>query len=301
MAEAINREDVRFPSHGDDCAGWLLIPTGIERPPVVIMAHGLAAVKEMGIEYPARQFCQSGFAVLLFDYRFVGESGGTPRSKASPEIVQQDITSAIDFVSARGDLDETRIGLWGSSFGGGQVLEVAQKQGSGLRCVVAQVPALSPNGLYRDLPRRRRWPLRAVIAVAGLVQAVTKRVLSIPLAAPPGKLSALGHDSYEWLSEHEATTRFKNTIPIDSLLSITRSNPLAILPKLVRSKPTLFLLAREDALVPHELSRRWLSEAGVADESVSEFSGGHYDVYEKGSTQQQFCIDAALRFFNEHL
>ena len=47
------RLDVAFPSAGDECRAWLFMPDA-ERPPLVILGHGLGATREYGLEPYAR-------------------------------------------------------------------------------------------------------------------------------------------------------------------------------------------------------------------------------------------------------
>ena len=43
------------------------------------MAGGGGVTKEPGTDLSAKRFHEAGFAVLAFDYRRLGESGGQPR------------------------------------------------------------------------------------------------------------------------------------------------------------------------------------------------------------------------------
>jgi fermentation-respiration switch protein FrsA (DUF1100 family) len=60
------RSEVDFMSHGSRCAAWLYLPTGVERPPVVIMAHGFGAERTFGLEPFAERFAQAGLAAFLW-------------------------------------------------------------------------------------------------------------------------------------------------------------------------------------------------------------------------------------------
>src|SRR5579871_1490645 len=73
------RHKVRLASGGTDCAAWFYPGTN---GGCVIMAGGLAVTKEPGTDLFAARFRDAGFAVLAFDYRCFGESGGGPRQVA---------------------------------------------------------------------------------------------------------------------------------------------------------------------------------------------------------------------------
>ena len=73
------RQDVEFISKGSLCRGWLYIPEKVTKggiAPGIVMAHGFAGVKEMGLAGFAEYFKAAGFATLVFDYRFWGDSEG---------------------------------------------------------------------------------------------------------------------------------------------------------------------------------------------------------------------------------
>src|SRR2546423_14186850 len=72
------RLEVAFRSAGDECRAWLFMPDA-ERPPLVILGHGLGATREYGLEPYAKRFADAGIAALVFTYRHFGDSGGQPR------------------------------------------------------------------------------------------------------------------------------------------------------------------------------------------------------------------------------
>src|SRR3712207_819669 len=120
------RSDVTFRSDGLNCAGWLYVPDGLEdreRRPAVVMAHGFSAVKEMHLANFAEKFEEAGFVVLVFDYRYFGDSEGEPRVRLLPTEQHEDYRNAITWVSRRPEVDPDRIGAWGSSYSGGSVLQ----------------------------------------------------------------------------------------------------------------------------------------------------------------------------------
>ena len=47
-------------------------PKAVEKPAVILMAHGLAALRQFKLVQYAKRFAQAGYAVVLFDYRYWG-------------------------------------------------------------------------------------------------------------------------------------------------------------------------------------------------------------------------------------
>ena len=103
----LTRTDVRFPSGDSECAAWLYTPPGAGRSPlpVVVMAHGLGAVREMRLDAFAERFAAAGYAVLVFDYRHFGASGGEPRQLLSVRRQRADWRAAVAYARGRDDLD----------------------------------------------------------------------------------------------------------------------------------------------------------------------------------------------------
>lgn len=77
---------VEFESQGSTLRGRFYRPVGGEAFPVVVMAHGTSATITMAIDHYAEVFCAAGFAVLLYDHRTFGASGGEPRQEINPWV-----------------------------------------------------------------------------------------------------------------------------------------------------------------------------------------------------------------------
>ena len=79
----MNRLDVTFNSAGTDCAAWLYRPDGEGPHPLVVMAHGFSATRELRLDAYAERFCAAGLGALVFDYRHFGASA----RRAAPAAV----------------------------------------------------------------------------------------------------------------------------------------------------------------------------------------------------------------------
>jgi hypothetical protein len=113
------RRNFRFDSHGTALDAWLYTPlTAVDgaaavRHPVMIMAHGLGAQKELGLHRFADAFARAGLAVLVFDYRTFGGSEGEPRHWVSPRRHLEDWNEALRVVKVgwRGGWVGYRLGM----------------------------------------------------------------------------------------------------------------------------------------------------------------------------------------------
>ena len=98
-------------------SGTLHLPSN-KNPPVVVILHGLSSNKDTSVRIDfAKKICENGFAVLRFDFRCHGKSGGKPEELTYTGAVE-DLKAAIDFVQKQKGIDSKRIGIQGSSFGG---------------------------------------------------------------------------------------------------------------------------------------------------------------------------------------
>lgn len=66
-----------------------------------------------------------GFLTLAFDPSFTGESGGSPRYVASPDINTEDFCAAVDFLSVQKKVDTDKIGIIGICGWGGMAINAA--------------------------------------------------------------------------------------------------------------------------------------------------------------------------------
>jgi dienelactone hydrolase len=133
------RIDETFISQGDNLKAWLYLPSGVLKPPVVVMAHGFGGERWMRLPAYAERFAQIGIAVFVFDYRGFNDSEGEPRNYINPSRHLQDWDAAIAYVKTLDNIDAKRMALWGTSFSGGHVIVGAVKHPE-ILAVVSQVP-----------------------------------------------------------------------------------------------------------------------------------------------------------------
>ena len=65
--------------------------------PIVVMAHGFSALKEMGLDQYAEVFARAGLAALVYDNRNLGASEGNPRFEIDPTAQMRDYRHAITY------------------------------------------------------------------------------------------------------------------------------------------------------------------------------------------------------------
>jgi dienelactone hydrolase len=87
-------------------------PKTQEKPAVIVMAHGLAGLRQFKLIQFAQRFAQAGYAVVLFDYRYWGGSTGRPRELVSIKKQLEDWRTMINHLKERKSIDSRRIVLW---------------------------------------------------------------------------------------------------------------------------------------------------------------------------------------------
>lgn len=93
--------------------------------PAIAVSGPFGAVKEQSSGLYAQQLAERGFLTIAFDPSFTGESGGYPRSVASPDINTEDFSAAVDYLSTLEDVNPERIGIVGICGWGGFAINAA--------------------------------------------------------------------------------------------------------------------------------------------------------------------------------
>ena len=163
---AFNIRPVTIWSDGTRMAGDLYLPMDLkdgEKRAAILFCAGTGGTKAGNGAQCAKRFVSEGFVVLAFDYRGWGESDcklmmtapmpkpddkGEVTVRARPVRWQMDmadqtldIRSALSYLAGEPCVDAARIGLFGTSYGGGLVVWVAGNDPR-VKCLVAQVPGL---------------------------------------------------------------------------------------------------------------------------------------------------------------
>ena len=146
-------EDVSFFSGpGLRLAAQLYLPDPAnDRGAGVVFCLGFGGVKEGTPVGLSTRLAAHGYTVLSFDYRGFGGSEGV-RGRLVPNEQVEDATHALEFLAARAGVEPHRIGLYGTSFGGGIAL-LAARRSDRARALVVTVPVVSGGDWLRSLCR----------------------------------------------------------------------------------------------------------------------------------------------------
>lgn len=135
---ALPVEEISFLSRdGTRLVGWLIpAPNGSAPAPGLVLSHGWARSRCELLPH-ANFLHHAGFAVLMFDYRYRGESDGDKITMGVRE--RGDLLAAIDALCARPEVDAERVGVFGMSLGGVIAVLVGARD-QRVRTIVAECP-----------------------------------------------------------------------------------------------------------------------------------------------------------------
>lgn len=298
MSTTYTREDTTFDSRGTPCATWLYRPDGTEQPPIIVMAHGFAAVRALRLAAYAERFAEAGYAVMVFDYRGWGDSPGEPRRVLDIGSQQDDWRAALAYARALDGVDTTRVVGWGTSFGAGHVLSIAA-QDHGLAAIVAQVPHVSgPASAFARSP-----VLVARVGLAGLRDqagaAFGRQPLRLPAAAEPGTLAMMNTPNALPMLRRLAGDRYEELLPENNVaariaLRVPFYSPGRTAKKI--TAPALVQLAKNDVVTPYEVALK--SARRIPNGEVLSYDCGHFDPYVDPLFET--VVGDQLDFLNRH-
>lgn len=296
LPDNVEKRDVVIFSDGTRMAGNLYLPKDLkpdDKRPAIVLCAGTGGTKGGSNARLGAIFAQHGYVALAFDYRGWGESDSKlittekqPRPDAEGNVSVKaravrwqmdfadqamDIRSAISFAAGEANVDKGRIGIWGSSYGGGLVTWTAGHDPR-VKCTAAQVPGMgpprTPEAIARTfdyLGKQSRGEVEPVPFETGKMTG--KMATYTQMRVNPTK--GLGHS------------------PLEAAEKITA--------------PILFVVAENEELSSNanaELAQQAVAKRGVP--SVLHVIKGitHYGVYREGFEE---ATKVELEWFDRHL
>lgn len=164
-SDKVNHKKVTFHNRfGITLAADMYEPKDLKGKSAAIAVAGpFGAVKEQPSGLYAQTMAERGFITIAFDPSFTGESGGTPRYVASPDINTEDFQAAIDFLSIQDNVDPDKIGIIGVCGWGGLALNTAAID-TRIKATVAStmynMSRLNACGYFDALDEQDRYELK---------------------------------------------------------------------------------------------------------------------------------------------
>ncbi|BDT93029.1 alpha/beta hydrolase [Nocardia sputorum] len=285
-----------FPSGDEECAAWLTLPAGPAPHPVVVLVHGGGATHEMMLGQYEKWFSDAGFAVLAFDFRHLGESGGQPRQLVSRRRYAADVDAALAFVHSRPELDSEQVALWGTSFGASHVVAAAARHPE-ISAAIVQCPVLSGRAVVA------RAGFRHLLRFTGpIISDLVRATLGLPrryvqLVGRPGELAFVNQPGAleGWLSVCPDGYEFDNRITAASGLGMLFYNAAARASR-VRCPLLICACDFENLIAPTIVEK---VEADAPRAIVEHYDADHFTVYHPPIVQR--VVADQIDFLTEHL
>lgn len=304
---AFTRTKVSFDSDGSPCAAYLYLPEAADAPvPCVVMANGFSGTMDWILPDFAERFAAAGLAVLIFDYRHLGASGGEPRQIVDVLEQRADLRRAVAFARATPQLDPDRIALWGTSLGGSHVTELAADDRR-IAAAILNMPALDAvkgANLKAKLERVGASRTLLVITTLRLLGAATLDALRGALGLSPRYIAVYGKPGQAFFTDPALAERFA-TVAAGSPTWQNRVAPRFLFgaPRYREgtmeriTAPLLVCLASHDVEVSAAFVKAKVAKAPRAE--VREYPVDHFDLYH-GEAFAQVAADQTA-FLREHL
>lgn len=292
------REDVEFTSDGDRISAWLYRPATSDDGdvPLLVMAHGLGAVRTMRLDAYAERFSGAGYACLVFDYRNFGDSGGEPRQLLDVGMQLADWAAAVSYARTLPGIDSSRIALWGTSFGGGHVIASAARL-PGIAAAVAQCPFTDSIASIRAMN-----PLTAARVTARAVRDLVgswlgKPPVMTPTAGKPGEVALMtAPDAYPgYLRLVPPDVELRNEVAARIGVKLVTYRPGRSAKKI--ACPILFCVCETDSVAPAGPTLRYAAKAPRGE--VKTYPEGHFAIYVDDAFER--VVADQLAFLDKHL
>jgi dipeptidyl aminopeptidase/acylaminoacyl peptidase len=295
LPEGAEKKAVTIYCDGTKMQGDLYFPADFKKDdkrPVVIFCNGTGGTRKGTPTKLATHFVKAGYVFLAFDYRGWGDSDGKlmpletlPKPGEKGEVTvkarvarwqmnyadqTEDIRAAISYVAGEPGVDPGKIGIMGSSYGGGLVTWVAGNDPR-VKCVVAQVPGMGGRGPQAE---------RAAFALA------TKQARgeTEPLPFETGKLGGK-MATYENMRANPARSIGYSAVEAAAKIKM----------------PALFVVAEKEKLsnnavaeqVSKEIQKRGVPSGYHVIKDIT-----HYGIYREGFAE---ATRVEIEWFDQHL
>lgn len=272
---------------------WRPAEAAERKLPLIILCHGFCGVRGLLLPAYADAFVRAGFAAVTFDYRGFGDSEGE-RGRLLPAQQAEDILTVTEWARMQPGIHRKRIGLWGTSLGGGHVF-VAASQDPGIKCVVSQLGFADGAAVVTGhLDEAEKMTLAATLDGMHERKKRTGREVFVSI---PRVMS--DPESKEFFERHRG--RFPEMdvkIPFLTVREIMNYLP-AIYAEQVKC-PTLVVVADRDAVNPPEQGTALFDAVSAPVKMLYRVSGArHYDIYEGDNFERVSRIQTD--WFNTHL
>lgn len=288
------REDrVDFFSEGETMAGTLRRPAGRGPHPAIVQGPGWLGLQDAKLYLPYHEaFTEAGFAVLIFDYRGFGDSGGD-RGKLSPAMQLEDLSNAVTYLQTREDVDPDRIGVFGSGGTGGGNAVMLAAHDSRVRCAVSQVPVADGEDWLKRMRREHEW----YEFLERLTTDRQKRVLTGEgeMVHPREEIMVPTPERRQTKVKSDVDDRIPSSVPLRAAEAIMAYKPIDVVSRVAN---LLIVAVEDDAVTPTDHAVDLYEAAAEPKKLIMQRHTTHYAAY---AQYQDVVIPEMVAWFDAHL
>ncbi len=267
-----------FMAEGALCAATLHVPHDLppDQPlPAILMVGGWGSIQLALTSSFTHRFVEAGYAVMEFDYPGWGDSGGFPRQGINPWRRTRVADTALAHLKSQAQVLAHDITLWGTSFGGGHVVDLATQHPE-LKGAIVQVPMLDGLAATFATPIGRLLKMVAL----GLLDLVKPGApICIPTLSEEGGFSTMDRDG--GLQALQAALAAHPDRKYDNRVAARSVLPLPLYRPWLRLKdvqiPMLMIGATGDTVAPFVSDK--VKRVGNPNVQVIEVAANHFDPY----------------------
>lgn len=291
------RKPVHFYSEGAKLDGDLYLPDdhGADSARAgIVLCHGYTGVKDLYLPDNARVLNEAGYAVLTFDYKGWGKSEGAS-SRLAPYSRVADVQAAITYLGLQEGVDEDRIGIYGTSYGGATVVWTAAIDAR-VKCVVSCVGVGHGARWMRSVRHPDEWHDLLARSKADRERRVTTGASEFAerseILLPDRQSAALAE------AARKKNPAAINTLPLEYIDQTLEFHPEWVVDK-IAPRPILFITTDDDRLVPPDESESLYAKAGEPKKLITLKGYGHYEVYTEPAFSE--VMAHTVSWFEAHL
>ncbi|MDE0061653.1 MAG: alpha/beta hydrolase [Gammaproteobacteria bacterium] len=288
---------ITFHSEGCKLVGDLYAPGDLrsgERRAGIVLCHGYTGVKDLYLPDNARVLVDAGYVVLAFDYKGWGASEG-PRTRLAPYSRVADVQAALTFLGAQEAVDENRLGIYGTSYGGATVVWVGAVD-QRVQCIVSVVGIGHGERWMRSVRRPDEWfdllERSAADRISRTTEGESELVDRDEILLPDRQSAELA------AAARRNVPSALNTLPLEYVDETLGFHPEWVVDK-IAPRPVLFITTDDDRLVPPEESQALYDKAGEPKKLVVLKDYGHYEIYAEPAFSE--VMRETVAWFREHL
>ncbi len=270
---------VTFFSEGDEIQGILRLPESDAEPHRgIVQGPGWMGLKDAKLYLPYHEaLTAAGFAVLIFDYRGFGDSGGRT-DLVIPSMQLEDLINAVTYLSSRDDIDADNIGTFGSGGTGGGNAIVLAAHDPRVGCAVSQVPVADGADWLHRMRSEHEWLSVLERLAADRVSRVTTG--QGELVHPREEIMVPTPERRATNVKGDVDTRTPTSVQLRSAEAIMEYKPIDLVDK-IAPRALMIVGVENDAVTPTDHAIALYERAGKPKRLIIQRHTTHYAAYAK--------------------